>query len=182
MKILLHVCCAPCGINFFQLSEEDLTFYFYNPHIHPEEEYLKRLESVEFLCERLKIPLIKGEYEKEKWFSLTKGLEKELENGKRCLVCFKMRLEKTALTAKEKNFNAFATTLSLSPYKDVDFINKTGIILQERFCLKYFYFSLDKKERFNLHQKEKELVKRFGLYQQKYCGCLYSFQNQHRIA
>jgi len=123
-KLMLHVCCAVCGafmVDFLK-DKYDMSLFFYNPNIHPEEEYLKRKESALKLANIYSIDFIEGEYDKDSWFGKIKGLEQEQEGGKRCLVCFEERLLKTASASEEY----FSTTLSLSPYKDENAINNIG--------------------------------------------------------
>ena len=127
-KILLHVCCAPCSTYPITVLREefDVTAYFYNPNIHPKKEWLfRRDELVEFL-DRWKVPLFLDQYDAAAWFRLTKGYEKEPEGGKRCSICFDMRLKRAALYAASNGFDLFTTTLSVSPHKNAELINSLG--------------------------------------------------------
>ncbi len=174
-NLLLHVCCATCSLHpYFLLRKEySIKFYFYNPNIHPEKEYIKRLEGVKFVAEKYKIPLIIGKYQEDKWFDLTKSLKDEPEGGKRCNICFKMRLEETSKMAKKENFKFFTTTLSVSPHKNANIINKIGKSIAAKNNLNFYEANFKKKDGFKKTiQKSKEL----NLYRQNYCGCIYSIR------
>ncbi|PJC00912.1 recombinase [bacterium (Candidatus Moisslbacteria) CG_4_9_14_0_8_um_filter_36_20] len=177
--LFLHVCCAPCALPIVE-KNKDLILYFFNPNIYPEEEYSKRLKELEKVALILNLKIHPGEYNHSQWLSFIK---KELpgkpqdykENKERCLVCFKFRLEQTALFAKTHGFNEFATTLSLSRYKDVKFINEYGGLLAKKYGLRYKTFSFDLEKN---HQRSLELSKKLNLYRQKYCGCEFSNPNK----
>ena len=112
-KIVLHTCCAVCGAYLCELLKEqfgEVLIYFYNPNIYPKEEYEKRLASAKKLAEIYKLKFVEGEYDYENWLKRVRGLKKEPEGGKRCPICFAMRLEKTAQLTKEKKFGYFTTT------------------------------------------------------------------------
>lgn len=173
-KLLLHTCCAVCGAYICELLKEKfpgILIYFYNPNIQPEEEYEKRKESVIKLAEIYNLKFQEGEYEKDKWFEAVKGMENEPEGGKRCLICFEIRLKRTVEFAKNNGFKNIATTLSLSPFKDEKIINKMGKEIVEKENIGFIEFNQNKKENW---QKTKELAKKFNFYHQKYCGCAYS--------
>jgi len=170
-KLLLHICCAVCaGGAIEQLKNEgwQVTGFFYNPNIHPEEEYLKRLNDTKTLLAKWNVPLIEGEYDKEKWFDKIKGFEEEKEGGKRCELCFRMRLEETFEQAKKQNFQCFTTTLTISPHKNSKIINNLGqSVAGDFFVAKDF----KKKDGF---KRAIQLSKEYNLYHQNYCGCIYS--------
>lgn len=174
MKLLLHTCCANCGIVPVEELKIgfDLTLFWYNPNIWPEEEYKKRLTNVQSLAEIYKVPLIVGDYENKKWLELVNGFEKEPEGGRRCEICFRMRLEKTAQLARENNFIFFTTTLGVSRYKNSHLINQIGQEIAQKHHLRYFSFEIDKNQ---AAQRELEISKKYHFYRQKYCGCIYSF-------
>jgi predicted adenine nucleotide alpha hydrolase (AANH) superfamily ATPase len=119
------------------------------------------------------IELLKGSYENEKFYQLTEGLEKEKERGKRCLICYKLRLDKTALLAKEQGFEYFVTTLTISPLKDAKMINELGYQIQNETLVKWLPSDFKKK---NGYQRSLELSKQLGLYRQNYCGCEFSLE------
>ena len=173
-KLLLHTCCAPCGAyssQFFQNEGYEVTFYFYNPNIYPESEYLKRLEELQRFSQETKITLIIEEPDFDNWNKLTKGLENEPEKGKRCFVCYKMRLEKTAQKAKELGFDFFTTTLSISPHKSYEMISEISKELEKTYDITYLDVNLKKKDGY---KKSVELSKQYGFYRQEYCGCKFS--------
>ncbi|MBD3355368.1 hypothetical protein GF361_05275 [Candidatus Woesearchaeota archaeon] len=170
MKLLLHTCCAPCSTHVIEelKKEYDITLFFYNPNVEPIQEYEKRLVEAERLAKELNIPIIVGDYDNIKWHNAVKDYESEPEGGKRCEICFRFNLQKTAKLAKEKNFDFFTTTLTVSPYKNNEVINRIGKdIDEERFLEKDF-----KKQNGYMHSIE--LSKKHNLYRQNYCGCLYS--------
>jgi len=178
-KILLHTCCAICGVNLAEtLLEKGLqpVIFFYNPNIHPKGEYEKRKDSSKKLAEIYKIEFVEGAYEPEKWFREIKGLEKEPEGGKRCPICFKMRLLETAKLAKERDIKYFATTLAASPYKDEKIILALGREIAEKFGLEFLSltdFGLEKNASW---RRSRQLARKYNFYHQKYCGCVFSIK------
>ncbi len=172
-KILLHVCCATCSLDpYFQLSKKlDITFFYYNPNIHPEDEYNRRLADLKTVSSKFSIPVDAGSYEQKKWLLLADKYKQEPEGGKRCRICFSMRLEKCAETAKRKGFELFGTTLTISPHKDHELINSIGLSIAKRIKISFFAANLKKKDGF---KRTMELSTSLGLYRQKYCGCVYS--------
>ena len=115
-KILVHLCCAPDALYVLNLLEKEYEIkgYFYNPNIHPKEEYMHRLQEARKVAKFLKVTLIEGEYDRERWFGVTRKFCSEPEKGRRCDICFAMRLESTAALAAERNFDVFTTVMSLS--------------------------------------------------------------------
>lgn len=171
--LLLHSCCGPCStavitrlINYF-----DITIYYYNPNIEPINEYLKRKEEQLKVIRELGVKYINCDYENDIYRKTVKGLEDLPEGSKRCFLCFKLRLLKTALKAKEENFEYFGTTLTVSPHKNSEVINLIGKDLEENIKVKYLYSDFKKKEGYKISI---ELSKKFNLYRQNYCGCLFS--------
>lgn len=175
-NVLVHTCCAPCAAYCFESLEEKgykITGYFYNPNIHPESEYNKRLEELKRYCGEKGFELILEEDPPEKWFNKIKGYEQEKERGKRCEICFYMRLEKTALYAVNKGFNAFATVLTISPHKNSFIINETGKKIAKKYNIKFIEENFKKHDGF---KKSIEISEKYGFYRQNYCGCVYSFR------
>ena len=172
-KLLLHVCCAPCSPHVIELlqKEFDLIAFFYNPNIHPQEEYERRLAEVERYCRERTIVLVKGEYDTERWFSSVKGMEEQKEGGDRCDICYRLRLEKTALTARMHAIGYFATTLTVSPYKKALVINRIGRDAGEQYARVFYEADFKKQDGF---KKSCELSKQYNFYRQTYCGCIYS--------
>lgn len=174
-KILLHSCCAPCSSTCIdRLSDKaKLDIMYYNPNIEPEEEYLKRKEEQKKLIKLLNkgIKVLDCDYDNNKYHEVVKGYEKEPERGSRCYICYKQRMEYTAKTAKEKGYDMFATTLTVSPYKVTKWINEIGFDLEKEYNIKYLPTDFKKQDGY---KKSIELSKKYNLYRQDYCGCIYS--------
>ncbi len=170
MKLLLHVCCAPCATYVVQELKPPLA-YFYNPNIHPKEEYLLRLSEFRRYASITGLEFIEGPYDTENWFNVIRGYENEPEGGKRCEICYRERLEKAALIAKEKGYTHIATTLTIGPTKKASVINEIGEKIAEVYGLKFISGDFKKRDGFKISC---ELSKQFNLYRQKYCGCLFS--------
>ena len=176
-NLLLHACCAPCSTaclerltNFFKV-----TIFYYNPNITDENEYKKRIEEIKKLLTlikpKYKVELLEGDYDPNKFFEMAKGLENEPERGKRCYKCYEMRLVETAKIASQLGFNNFCTTLTLSPHKNVNWINEIGEKINNEYSSNYLYSDFKKKEGY---KRSIELSKIYDLYRQDYCGCIYS--------
>ena len=174
-KLLLHACCGICSASVLEKLSPyfDITILFYNPNIYPNEEFIKRLNTLKELIEKsnIKVKLETPTYNEEEFLQISKGLEEEKEGGERCTKCFYLRLEKTAQIAKEKKYDYFCTTLSVSPYKDAQKLNKIGKVLEKKYNIKYLYSDFKKKEGY---KRSNELSKKYNLYRQNYCGCKYS--------
>ncbi len=179
-KLLLHVCCAPCSSYVLEYLNEyfDITVFYYNPNISSYEEYEKRLnEEIRFVSEYPfpNVKVINGDYNNEKFEEEIKGLENEPEGGSRCLKCYRLRLEESVKYAKENNFDYFTTTLTISPYKNSQVLNKIGEDLEKEYNVKYLYSDFKKK---NGYKRSIELSHKYNLYRQNYCGCVYSIKNK----
>ncbi len=172
-KLLLHICCGPCGLYVYEKLrlEYDVTGYFYNPNIHPKKEYEFRKEELKKIAEIYNWNIVYAEYDMKDWFSFIKGYEKEPERGKRCSLCYKFRLEKTFQYAKQNNFDIITSTLSISPHKNTDQINIEGYALSENYGIEFLGESFKKKNGFNIG---KEMGKKLNVKRQDYCGCSYS--------
>ena len=123
-NLLLHSCCAPCSGDIMKRlldSNINYTVYFYNPNIHPHEEYLLRKEENMSFSIKYNIPFIDADYNPRTWFKITKGMEMEPERGKRCSTCFDMRFVKTAEYASQNGFDIISSTLGISRWKDIIF-------------------------------------------------------------
>ncbi len=173
MKILLHICCGVCAAGAAEklISEgHQLTGYYFNPNISPPEEYAKRLKSTENIAEIMNFPLITPPYLPDKWLEITANLSQEPEGGKRCEVCFRIRLRETYDYMQEIGFDAFTTTLTIGPQKSAEAVNRVGReIGGDKFLIKDF-----KKQ--GGFQRANQLAKQFLIYRQNYCGCLYSIR------
>ncbi len=179
-KLLLHICCAPdatYGIEYFS-KDFDVTVFFYNPNIHPREEYRLRLIELYRVARRFGVDVIEGKYDPERWFEAVRGMEDEPEGGRRCSVCFKMRLEETARVAKELGFDAISTVLTISPKKDAELINRIGRAAAARHGIEWIDSNLKKGGGF---KRSLELSREFELYRQEYCGCIFSLWEAEHI-
>ncbi len=175
-SLLLHSCCAPCSSYCLERVTPffSVTVFFCNPNITGEEEYLKRLsEQKKFVFEVYgdAVKVAEGKYDPENFLNLVKGRENDKERGERCTLCYNLRLEETAKKALEENFEYFATTLTLSPYKDAERLNKIGENLQEKYGVNYLFSDFKKHGGYS---RSIELSKIYGLYRQNYCGCVFS--------
>lgn len=178
-KLLLHSCCGPCSTSVIEKlkNDYDLTIFYYNPNIYPQEEYIKRLNEQKRYLElsHQDIKVIDGEYtDNEFFYNKFKGLENCLEGGDRCKVCIFLRLKKTAEVAKNLGFDIFASTLSVSPHKNAMLINEFGLKLQNELGINYLVSDFKKKDGYLNSIK---LSKSFGLYRQNYCGCKFSMSD-----
>ncbi len=175
-SLLLHACCAPCSSAVLERIAKyfDITILYYNPNITQQEEYEKRLKEIENFVKKINIKNIKvlrGRYNPKEFFDIATGLEEEKERGKRCYKCYELRLEETAKIAEQKNFDYFTTTLSISPHKNSNWLNEIGQNLNKKYIPKYLYADFKKK---NGYKRSIELSKKYHLYRQDYCGCIYS--------
>ena len=178
--LLLHACCAPCSSavlerigNYFKV-----TILYYNPNITNEDEYRKRIDEIKRFISSFKtkypISLEEGNYDPNEFFDIAKGLEKEPERGKRCYLCYKLRLNETAKIAEKLGFDYFCTTLTLSPHKNSNWINEIGEELNNKYNSTYLYSDFKKK---NGYKRSIELSSEYNLYRQNYCGCVYSIRD-----
>ncbi len=172
-KLLLHSCCAPCSSAVIQKLKEvfDITVYYYNPNISPVEEYEKRKAEQKRLLALWGIPLTECDYEGDAFESAVRGLESEPERGKRCNVCFALRLKKTALAAKEGGYDYFCTTLTVSPHKNAELLNRIGLEEGKKADVPFLPSDFKKQ---NGYLNSIRLAKELGLYRQDFCGCVYS--------
>ena len=172
-KLLLHVCCAACAVHVAEelKKEYDVTLYFNNPQIFPATEYSKRLVETKKVGKLLNIPVIEGNRESDNWLSYIEGLEGEPEGGKRCAKCFGFNLEDTAKYAKYRGFDAFTTTLTVSPHKNAEIINEIGKKLEKELGIEFCAFDFKKKDGF---LKSCEKCHTHDIYRQDYCGCEFS--------
>ena len=180
-RLLLHSCCAPCAgeiMEALSVSKIKTIVYFYNPNIHPIEEYEIRKDENKKFCDKLGFEFIDADYDKDNWFKRIKGLENEPERGKRCTKCFDIRFERSALYAKENSFKVFATTLGISRWKDMNQINEAGLRAASRYDeVKYWDFNWRKE---GGSSRMIEISKREHFYQQEYCGCVYSLRDTNK--
>ena len=175
-KLLLHSCCAPCSTAVLEKVTPyfDVTVFFFNPNITESEEYYLRLnEQKRFLKTAYgdSVELIEGRYFSKEFFYMVEGYEKEPEGGARCTLCFDNRLQETAKLAKQNGFDYFCSTLTVSPHKNADLINKIGEKFAKENGVEWLYSDFKKEEGY---KRSIEISKEYELYRQRYCGCLYS--------
>ena len=172
-RLLLHTCCAPCSTWSVEAlrSEYDVTCFFYNPNIQPEEEYLMRLSDERRFCSHIGVDLLEGGYDVEKWESEIRGHEDDPEGGERCRICYRMRLLETGRRATKGGFDAFTTTLTISPHKNASVINLVGEEIAERTGIPFVPLDLKKRDGF---KKSIEMSREHDLHRQDFCGCVYS--------
>ena len=191
-KLLLHACCCPCSSHCLEVLSQhnfEITIFFYNPNIDEKEEYIKRYEElIRFTKEAdfaSNVKIIDGGYQPDIFFDMAKGLENLPERGKRCYLCYEMRLKKTFEYAKDNGYDYFSTTLSISPYKNAEWLNEIGKRLEEENSrssdikdnVKFLYSDFKKK---NGYKRSIELSEEYNLYRQNYCGCIFSKQERKR--
>ena len=173
MKVLLHICCGVCAAGSAEqlLAENhELTGYYFNPNISPSDEYTKRLEAAQTIAGIMKFQIVVPPYNPEKWLEITKGLKQETEGGKRCAVCFRMRMQDTFDYMLSNDFDVFTTTLTIGPQKSTETINRIGQeIVGDKFLVRDF-----KKN--GGYQRTVQLAKQYQIYRQNYCGCIYSLR------
>ncbi len=176
-RVLLHSCCAVCaGAIMATLQESGIavTVLFYNPNIHPRQEYEIRKEENKRFAAKLNIPFIDADYDPQHWLTRIKGLELEPERGARCTVCFDLRLERTALYAYEHGFTVFTSSAGISRWKNLTQVNESGLRVATRYPgMTYWTYNWRKQ---GGSQQMIELAKREQFYRQDYCGCVYSWR------
>jgi predicted adenine nucleotide alpha hydrolase (AANH) superfamily ATPase len=181
-KILLHTCCAPCTaavVEWLLLNNYQPTLYFYNPNIFPEKEYEIRKKELVRYAQKFSLSVIDDDYNHVQWFEQINGYQNEPERGKRCEICFTIRMLATAKKAKELQISLFATTLASSRWKNIEQINTAGINAAMQFENLTFF---EKNWRKNgLSDRRSELLKENNFYNQKYCGCEFSGENFHAV-
>ncbi len=182
-KLLLHSCCAPCSSYVLEyLSNHfEITVFYYNPNIFPENEYTKRILEQQTLISDMKVKhpvsFLAGNYDRDRFFQIAEGLEHLREGGERCFKCYELRLEEAAKIARDAGFDYFTTTLSISPLKNADKLNEMGIKLADKYGVQYLQSDFKKK---NGYKRSIELSSEYGLYRQDYCGCEYSFRDRQK--
>lgn len=176
-SLLLHACCAPCSSSVLEYLVKffDITLFYHNPNIYPKDEFTRRKEELERLITYIdtpnKLDLVVPEYDENEFFFVSKGLENEKEGGSRCEKCFILRLGRTYEYAEKNGFDYFATTLTVSPLKNAELINRIGETLAKGGGTKWLYSDFKKK---GGYLRSCELSKQYGLYRQNFCGCVYS--------
>ena len=175
--LLLHACCAPCSSYVLEYLSKyfDITLFFYNPNIYPEEEFRFREDELRRLIGEMPLPsgvnIISGRYEPSEFFDIARGYEELPEGDERCRRCYALRLEESARAAKEGGFDYFCTTLSISPYKNAEWLNTIGKEMSEKYGVGYLFSDFKKK---NGYKRSCQLSEQYSLYRQDYCGCVFS--------
>lgn len=168
MRVLLHACCGPCAtysVKTMRGAGHEVYGYFYNPNIHPYQEYQRRLESFHDFARAVDLPtLTQGEYNFEEWLR-----QAAYREHVRCRLCYYMRLEQTARIARRGKFDAFTTTLLISPFQQHEVIRQVGDAVAAKYDIPFLY--MDFRPGF---KESVTLSKEMGLYRQQYCGCIYS--------
>ncbi len=180
-RLLLQSCCAPCSSYVLEYLSEyfAITVFYFNPNIYPEEEFFKRSAEQKRLLSLMKfknpVDFVEIGYQSERFYAAVKGLEHIKEGGERCYACYKLRLKQTAELAKERGFDFFTTTLSISPYKNADWLNEIGEELAREYGVWYLTSDFKKK---NGYKRSTELSESYGMYRQNYCGCVFSMRER----
>ena len=176
-RLLLHVCCAPCSSYCLEYLSRNflITVYYYNPNISIKEEYLHRLHEEQRLVSEMDfvnpVTVVEGRYEPREFFEAVRGLEQEPEGGRRCEKCFALRLDSAAQMARDGGYDYFTTTLTISPLKNAHMLNEIGAAAGETHGVKWLYSDFKKKEGY---KRSIVLSKKYILYRQNYCGCIFS--------
>ena len=173
LRLLLHVCCGPCAAGVLPriAPHFDLTLFYYNPNILPKEEFIKRLDTLKCLLAHFPdVKLIVPEQDAAEFLAVAAGMETLREGGARCAACFGLRLGKTAEFAALHGgeYDAFATTLTVSPRKNAPLINDIGTRAAERAGVRYLTSDFKKHDGWLTSVR---LCREWGLYRQHYCGC-----------
>ncbi|MBP1756832.1 MAG: hypothetical protein H6Q59_3230 [Firmicutes bacterium] len=182
-KLLIHSCCAPCSSYVLEYLTNyfDITIYYYNPNIYPQEEYIRRVEEQIGLIRSMELSSLvqfkQGDYQPQLYYQTVKGLENEPEGGNRCFACYELRLREAAKLASAEGFEYFTTTLSISPHKNAEKLNEIGEKLSREYGVSYLPSDFKKK---NGYKRSIELSKEYNLYRQDYCGCVYSVRDQSK--
>lgn len=180
-SLLLHSCCGPCSSYCIEYLSQyfNITVFYYNPNIYPDEEYYHRVKEqqrfIEAFTAKHPVSFIEGDYDKLRFYEMAKGLEHEPEKGARCHKCYELRLRRTAEVALEKSFDFFTTTLTISPMKDSQVLNEIGIRIGEELGVAWLPSDFKKKEGF---KRSTELSAEYDMYRQDYCGCVYSYNER----
>lgn len=180
-SLLLHSCCGPCSSYCIEYLSEyfNITVFYYNPNIYPDDEYYMRVKEQQRFISSFDtnnpVKFIEGDYDKDRYYDLVRGLEHEPERGERCKVCFDMRLSKTAQVAKELGFDYFTTTLTISPMKDAQLLNEIGEHNGNLYGVSWLHTDFKKK---NGYKRSTELSQEYDMYRQDYCGCVFSYNER----
>ena len=171
MKLLMHICCGPCAvypISVLQDEKVEIEGFFYNPNIHPIEEFNKRKENVELLAKNKGFKTIYfDDFLQENWENFSDSQDE------RCKMCYGMRLSKVAKFAHENRFDAFSTSLLVSPYQKHDLIKELGEKFAKEYGIEFYYRDFRPG-----YREGQQMAKDMELYRQKYCGCIKSLEER----
>lgn len=180
-RLLLQVCCGPCSTEVIERLRDhfDMDLYFYNPMIYPRSELDKRAENLIKVAEKANFEgqVIIPANDIKDFSKVAEKRKNDKEFGRACYDCYELRLSETARLAKEKNYDYFTTSLSISPYKNSQWLNGIGEKLEEKYGVKYLYADFKKK---NGYKRSIELSKEYGIYRQDYCGCIFSKEEMEK--
>ena len=178
--VLLHSCCAPCSAAILEAMEKEEirpVVFFFNPNIAPREEYEKRKAELVRHCKALGVEFHEGEYDHEAWLKAVAGLENEPERGKRCEVCFRLRLKAAAEKAKELGIDSFTTSLASSRWKSLSQVSAAGHEAETTVGVNFWDRNWRKG---GLQDRRNALLKLYGFYNQTWCGCEFSKRDADR--
>ncbi len=172
-SLLLHACCAPCSSYCVEYLSQyfDITLYYYNPNIESQEEFDKRFKEFEKIEERFNVKVVEETYNAKEFYDSVKGYEDCKEGGDRCTICYRLRLQKSLEYAEKHHFDYFASTLSISPYKNAEKLNTIGEEISKGSSVLYLINDFKKK---GGYLRSTVLSKEMDLYRQAYCGCVFS--------
>lgn len=180
-NLLLHSCCAPCSSHTIDFLNQyfEISIFYSNDNIYPREEYFYRLEEQKNFIDKYNhsIHLLYDDYNDKDYYKAIKGVDKSKEGGERCYQCYLLRLEKTVQKAKELKFDYFSTTLSISPFKNSNWLNEMGFALQEKYQVAYLYSNFKKNDGY---KKSIAFSQAYNLYRQDYCGCVFSLKESQQ--
>ena len=177
-RVLLHICCGVCAFGSIEHLKKEgyyIEGFFYNPNIYPPQEYSKRLQALGAVKDVLGIAIEEGRYNDDEWFSLCKDYADEQEGGVRCMRCYEMRLSETYRKMQDKKFDYFTTTLTISPHKNSSDIFDIGKAIDAQ---RFLVIDFKKQDGF---KRTQELSKKYNVYHQDYCGCIYSQRNRRQM-
>lgn len=185
-RLLLHACCAPCSSYVLEYLARyfEITVFNYNPNISPESEFRARTDEIYRLVREMDFddgcrPTVDvGRYDPERFYAAVKGHEGDREGGERCAICFALRLEEAAEAAKRGGYDYFTTTLSISPLKNAQVLNRIGGEIGERYGVPYLFSDFKKR---NGYKRSVELSTLYNLYRQDYCGCVFSRREREEM-
>ena len=177
-NILIHSCCGPCSTSVIEKlkKEYNVTIFYSNSNIYPQSEYIKRLDEQKRYAKIVDVDVIEDDYDEEEYLQFVSGLEGEKEGGSRCDKCFEFRLRKTAKIARERGFDLFTTTLSVSPHKNHILINQIGEKIAKEEGIPFLAGNFKKEDGY---KRSIEISKQYDLYRQNYCGCRFSIRKDN---